>query len=353
MFRAKRQQTALPPATALPPEFEQVVEVLPERDPDDGRYFWQAFAERLQSRFEGAPASDGRGSFVDQCLRAGAKAVPVVRANSRWKKNAPHISERRAFGVYQLRIRLGLFYAASLRSLVQGASRMRVCCGEAVWKPVTEKGESFRDFAARQEREVEVAWSTSAPDIGEVCLLTNLFFTPEEALLLTPELAQEVYKHVCSEGPRGLFGLMLYGEGQMEKVSVDVAKVFLEALVQGVDQKLLRVNTPVNGHVFITPAFWFVTNPVGVGDVVRWLRTRRQARRYDFSRHQVIEALASADCLTGVGVGDVAQAVRVCKFDLAGWLKPLVLNGLPVKVEKVPGIADVMSFGGEFTLRSA
>ena len=100
--------------------YEDVAEVLPEVD-RAGRYFWQSFAERLQDRFEGLPGTDGTGSFVDECLRAGACAVPVIeRSNSLWEKNAPDLSRKRARGIYELRIRLGLFYAASLRCLVLG-----------------------------------------------------------------------------------------------------------------------------------------------------------------------------------------------------------------------------------------
>jgi len=38
--------------------FEELAEVLPNPDMD-GNYFWQAFADRLQRRFEGIPGTDG------------------------------------------------------------------------------------------------------------------------------------------------------------------------------------------------------------------------------------------------------------------------------------------------------
>ena len=103
--------------------YESVVAVLPEVD-RQGRYFWQSFAERLQGRFGGLPGTDGTGTFVDECLRAGAAAVPVARRNTMWQKDAPDPSRKRARGIYELRIRLGLFYAASLRC--PGAWRLAV-----------------------------------------------------------------------------------------------------------------------------------------------------------------------------------------------------------------------------------
>ena len=337
------------------PGFEQVAEVLPERN-RDGRYWWQGLAERLQDRLEGLPAPEGGGLFVGACLRAGARAVPVVRGNVLWERDAPDKwTEKLAHRVYELRIRLGLFYAASLRYLVQGVSRMRVTCGESEWKPVTEAGESFKDFAARQEGEVEVTWSKAAPDVGQACLVTQVFLSPEEALLLTPELAQEVYMHVCSAGPSGLFGLMLAADGQVEKTEVDVARVFLEALAQAVDRKVVGVNKAANGHVFVAPSFWFVTSPIGVRKVLEWLGQRRQGRRYDFSRREVMEALFSADCLVGAPDGAGGRAVRVCDIDATGIgsSKPLVLNGLAVKASKIPGIPDVKPLPeGVVTLRA-
>ena len=334
------------------PELDELAKVLPERAPD-GRFYWQPFVDRIEKRFDGLPAPDGGESFVRGCLAAGCRAVPVIRRNTLWENRAPPLSDRRARGVFELRIRLGLFFAASLRYLVHGACRLRAKVGDAEWHAVTQQEVSFRDFLAAHDGEIDVAWSKALPDFGAVCLLAQFFFTPQEVLLLTPALTQEVFNHVRPEYAAGLFGRMLSADGQVDKSVVDVAGVFLEALAQAVDQNQLRVNTPVNGHVFITPAFWFVTNPVGVGDVARLIRTRRQGRKYNFSRHQVIEALSSADCLMGVDAGDAGKAVQVCGFDLVGWNKPLVLNGLPVKADKLPGVPFVLLFGGDVTLRAA
>ena len=259
--------------------YEEVAAVLPARD-TDGTYFWQRFAERVQHRFDGVPGTDGTGSFVDECLRAGANAVPVIRRNTLWEKDAPDNSNKRARGIYELRIRLGLFYAASLRCLIQGVSRLRVKCGEDEWHGVMEEGQPFSEFVAGREEKVEVEWVKSAPDFGKACLVTQVFMTPEEALLLTPELAWEVYNHASPGGSSGLFGLMLAADGQEEKERVDVAEVFLHALGQAVEQKSVKVNTKMGGHVFVTPEFWLLTTPIGLDCVNDFIRTRRGSRRY-------------------------------------------------------------------------
>ena len=101
--------------------YQAVVEVLPEVD-RQGRHFWQSFAERVQGHFEGLPATDGEGSFVDECLRAGAEAVPIIRRNTLWEKDAPDSSRKRARGIYELRIKLGLFLRG--QSAVPGAWRV-------------------------------------------------------------------------------------------------------------------------------------------------------------------------------------------------------------------------------------
>ena len=326
--------------------YEDVAAVLPGRR-RNGRYLWQGFAERLQDRFEGLPAPGEAGLFVDECLRAGARAVPVLEQNSLWEQDAPDISEKQALGVYELRIRLGLFYAASLRYLVQGVSRMKVTCGESEWKPITEEGESFKDFAARQEAEVDVAWSKVPPDYGQACLVTHLFVSPEEALLLTAELAREVYEHVCSAGPSGLFGMMLASDGQVETTEVDVARVFLQALGQAVQQKSVVVNTKMGGHVFITPEFWMLTAPRGVDFMIEVVRTRRGARRYQFSRHEVYAALRAGGHLLGIAERD---DTALCVLKSKRWRKPVEMRGLCITAGVLFSAHDAPLFEGTVTL---
>ena len=315
--------------------FEEVKKVLPENDAQ-GRYFWHGFVERIEKRFDGLPAPDGKESFVRECVAAGCKAVPVARRNSLWEQKAPPISEKRARAIYSLRIRLALFFAGCLRYVVQGSGRLKVRAGESEWYPVMENGVPFSEFSAAQEKEVEVAWTNSVPDHGEAYFLVKYFFPLPDALMLTRPIAKEVLNYVRPDDPAGLFGMMLYDDGQLEKVSVDVAGVFLEALAQAVDQKQLQVNTRANGHVFITPAFWLVTAPAGLGEVLAILRSRRQGRRYKFVRHDVFHALCSDGHLAGVVAGQKGNAVRIYEINSAGWDEPLELYGLAIPSESLP-----------------
>ena len=303
--------------------YEAVVAVLPEVD-RQGRYFWQAYAERMQDRLEGLPATDGKGSFVDECLRAGSEAVPIARRNTLWQKDAPDSSRTRARGIYELRIKLGLFYAASLRCLVHGMSRLRVTCGDTEWHGVSEQGQSFSAFAAEQEGEVEVSWTGAAVDFGKACLASQMFLEPKEALMLTPRLAEEVYNN-ASPGPSGLFALMLAAEGQGESETVDVAEVFLHALGEAVVKKAVKVNSKMAGHVFITPEFWLLTTPIGLDCMIEVIGNRRGQRRYVFTRHEVFEALREGGYVLGVVDGKVT---RHCVLKSRRWRKPLELHGL-------------------------
>ena len=354
MFRRKRQasqeQENQQPASeqpALPVEFEQVAKVLPERD-RNGRYFWQRFAERLHHRFDGVPGRYGTGSFVNECLRAGADAVPVIRRNTLWEKNAPDTSRKRARGIYELRIRLGLFYAASLHYLVENASRLCARCGDAEWRGVMDEGEPFSEFVAGQEDEVEITWTNGAPDYGKACLIKHVFLQAEEILLLTDELAREVYNNAAPSGPRGLFALMLAADGQGEKESLDIARVFLRALADAVEQKAVKVNTKMGGHVFITPEFWLLTTPIGLNCVNDFIRTRRGHRRHDFTRHQVFHALREGGFL--VGAQELEDTPR-CVLKSRRWRKPLELRGLCIAAGVLFSVPDAPFFEGTVRIR--
>ena len=325
--------------------YEAVVAVLPEVD-RQGRYFWQSFAERLQGRFAGLPGTDGTGSFVDECLRAGAAAVPVARRNTMWQKDAPDPSRKRARGIYELRIRLGLFYAASLRCLVHGVSRMRVTCGEAVWHGVSEEGQSFSDFAAGQDGEVEVKWTNATADFGRVCLASQVFLSPEEALTLTPRLAEEVYNN-ASPGPSGLFAMMLAAEGQGEAEGIDVAGVFLHALGEAVVRKAVKVNTKMGGHVFITPEFWMLTAPRGLDCMLEVISTRRGAGRHQFTRHEVYGALRAGGYLSSVSEGD---DTALCVLKARRWRKPVEIRGVCIAAGVLFAVQNAPLFEGTVNL---
>jgi len=322
--------------------FEEVAAVIPERYPD-GRYFWQPFAERVRHRFEGIPAQDGTGSFVEACLKAGASAVPVVRRNTLWEKDAPDRTNTQARKIYELRIRLGLFYAASLRYLIQGVARLRARCGDAVWHGLTDEGQPFSEFAAGQEDKIEIEWEKAAPDFGRSFLTVSVFLKPEEALLLTSKLAEEVFNHVSPGGPSGLFGLMLVADGQAEKASVDVARVFLHALGEAVEQKALKVNTRMEGHVFITPEFWLLMAPRGLDFMIELLATRRGARRHQFTRHEVYDALRAGGYLLGIAEKD---NTTMCVLKSRRWRKPLELRGLCIAAGVLFSVQSAPFFEG-------
>ena len=326
--------------------YEAVVEALPEVD-RQGRYFWQSFAERMQDRLDGLPATEGDGSFVDECLRAGAAAVPVARRNTLWHKDAPNPSRTRARGIYELRVKLGLFYAASLRCLVHGVSRLRVTCGEAEWHAVSEEGQSFSAFAAGQYGEVEVSWTGAAADFGKASLASQVFLSPKEALRLTPKLAEEVYNNV-SPGPSGLFALMLAAEGQDGGAEeVDVAEIFLHALGEAVAKKAVTVNNKMGGHVFITPEFWLLTTPIGVDCMIEVISSRRGQQRYRFTRHEVFEALRDGGYVVGVVEGKVT---RHCALRSRRWRKPLELHGLCIAAGVLFSVQSAPLFEGTVSM---
>ena len=315
--------------------FEEVKKVLPETDPK-GRYFWQGFVERIEKRFDGLQAPDGKESFVRECISAGCRAVPVARRNTLWEQKAPPISEKQLRATYALRIRVALFFAGCLRYLTQGTGRLRVSAGDSEWYPVMENGVPFSQFVDAHEGKVEVIWTNSVPSFGEVSFLDKYFFPLPDALMLTRPIAQEVEGYLRPDDPEGLFSLMLYDDGQLEKTSVDVAGVFLEGLVEAVDQKILRVNTRADGHVFVTPEFWLLTSPIGLGEVRDMLRRRKRGRRYNFLRHEIFRALYSDGHLAGSEAGAKANAVKVYEVEAATWDEPLELYGMAIASESLP-----------------
>jgi hypothetical protein len=198
----------------------------------------------------------------------------------------------------------------------------------------------------------EVAWTKARPGRGAICTLAPFFFQRGEILLLTHELAAEVLDYAGADEPAGLFAMMLYDDGQVDKATVDVASVFLEALVQAVDQKALRVNTRMGGHLFVTEEFWFLTSPKGLDCVTEMIRTRVSGPRHDFTRQEVFQALRSGNCLAGSGGSGEGPAAWLCEVDAAGWEKPLELYGLPILSGVLPVQPKVVvHFDGTVTLK--
>ena len=127
------------------PDLDELAALLPQRDAK-GRFFWQDYVDRITSRFDGLPAPDDADSFVQGCLAAGCKAVPVMERRALWERLAPPASDQRARTVFELRVRLGLFFAASLRYLTHGACRLRVKAGDEEWQPLRGERLTYRAF---------------------------------------------------------------------------------------------------------------------------------------------------------------------------------------------------------------
>ena len=330
------------------PELERLAKELPEQD-GKGRFFWQDYVDRLIDRFDGLPAPDGSASFVQACLAAGCRAVPVMRRNRLWEQGAPPRAHRRR-PLYEMRIRLGLFFAASLRDLLHGVCRLRVKAGRTAWHVLDGERQSYREFVQAQGGAVpDVSWSKAPPGPGQIYTLAPFFLQRKDILVLTRQVAEEVLDYVRPGDPGGLFGRMLRQDGQVEAAAVDVAGIFLEALVDAVNRKALNVNTRINGHVFVTPAFWLLTNPVGLDCVTELLRIR--GARHDFTRHDVFRALREAGCLVGGGGDTPGSDTPRCVLRSGAWSRPLVLHGLCIAPGALPGQPKVPDFDGTVTLK--
>ena len=346
-------------------EFEEPAKLMPGRD-KEGRFLWQTFVGRIVDRLDGLPAPDGGESFVDSCIAAGCNAIPVMRTNSLWERNMPPASDPTGRGVFEIRTRLSLFFAASLRAVVHGLCRLRVEAngvqwhsgmggleaGGLEWHPVTGDDLSFGEFLERFEGESpQVKWSDAAPYVGELNLLAGIYFRFPEVMLVTPEFASHVHAFIQPGRPQGLFGRMLGPERGTDE-RIDVGGVFLEALVQAVEQKLLRINTRADGHVFVTPAFWLLTTPIGVDCVKDLLRTRRKEQRYNIPRREIFRGLHADGHLYGVELSERRNAVRVYEVDLEGWSEPLELHGLAIAMDSLPVQAGLVPpFEGTVTFK--
>ena len=332
------------------PELDQLAELLPHRDAK-GRYFWQDYADRIEDRLGCLPAPDDAGSFVRGCLAAGCKAVPAMARSTAWQRLAPPETDARARTVFELRLRLGLFFAASLRYLTHGLCRLRVKAGDDGWHMLRGERLSYRAFLESRGREPDIAWSKAVPDFGQACVLAQSFLQLRELTLLTFDLAPDVYNHLRPDDPTGLFSIMLSDDGQVEEGEVDVAGVFLAALAQAVERKVLNLNTRVGGHLFVTPAFWLLTTPVGLDHVTGLIRRGLPGPRHRFTRLDVFRALHAQGCLAGAGQRGDGKAARVCVVDSESWPVPLKLKGLPILSGRLPGHATAPLFDGTIILK--
>ncbi|MDE0208245.1 MAG: hypothetical protein OXP66_19695, partial [Candidatus Tectomicrobia bacterium] len=146
----------------------------------------------------------------------------------------------------------------------------------------------------------------------------------------------------------GLFGLMLVAAGQAEKPSVDVARIFLHALGEAVEQKAVKVNTKMGGHVFITPEFWLLTAPRGLDFMIEMIGTRRGARRHQLTRHEVYDALRAGGYLSGIADRD---NTALCVLKSKGWRKPVEIRGLCITAGLLFSMQNAPFFEGMVTIK--
>ena len=327
------------------PELDALAKLIPERD-KEGQFYWQPFVDRIVQRFDGLPAPDGGESFVRACLAAGCEAVPVIQRNVMWRNHQPPASDEKGRAAFELRIRLGLFLAASLRYLVHGVCRLRIKIGDLDWHPWKERLQAgevrwhpilgtavpFRKYLAACDREPEITWLETAPTGGQVCAVVPRFFQAYELRVMTLDMTLELFVELleCVQPgtPNGLFGHMLFSAGQIEEEreeeEVDVAATFLGAVRQAVKAKRLRVNTNP-GDLFVTPELSFLVAPAAVDLMIKSLRKRGPR----FVRTEIYQALGAAGCLVGIGP-NVGQHTPWATVTSSVWKAPIRIRGLPI-----------------------
>ena len=327
------------------PDLSAVLAALPHRGA------WERFVNRVMLCCGDLAAPDGAATLACRAVAAGCEALPALEKSRLWERLAPE-SRREREGLED-RVRLGLFFAVSLKYLLPLLCMVRVRAGAAEWEPFhASLGDFLNQHGASSP---EVTWRETPPHAGRVLALAAFFLGRQEVLeCLTPVVAQEVFDYLRPDGSQGLFGTILGDDGQaVEQVEpVNVASVFLAALAQAAERKVLRLNTRMGGHVFVTPSFWLLTTPKGLDCVTGLIRSRLQGRRHDFTRHDVFRALQSGGHLAGPEAGCKGTAAWVCEVDAEGWDRPLNLYGLPVLARALPVQPHaVPRFAGTITLK--
>ena len=333
-----------PAATRVGPDLDAVLAALPVRER------WERFVNRVALCCGDLTAPDGAATLASRAVTAGCEAVPALEQSRLWERLAP--ADRQQREGFDDRVRLGLFFAASLKYLLPLLCTARVSVNGEKWEPFYK---SLPDFLKEQDGTAEVSWEESAPHAGRMLALASFFLGRSEVVEhLTPVVAQEVFDYLRPDGQRGLFGTILGDAGHAVEQAepVDVASVFLAALAQAVERKVLRLNTRMGGHVFVAPAFWLLTTPKGLDCVTTLIRSRLQGRHHDFTRHEVFRALQSGGHLAGAGTGDNGAAAWVCEVDAEDWDRPLELHGLPIMAGALPVQPHaVPCFDGTITLK--
>ena len=132
-----------------------------------------------------------------------------------------------------------------------------------------------------------------------------------------------------------------------ETEAVDVAEIFLHALGEAVARKTVKVNSKMGGHVFITPEFWFLTAPRGIDNMIEVIGTRRGARRFQFTRHQVYDALRAGGYLVGIAAED---NTALCGVMSRRWRKVVELRGLCIAAGVLFSVQNAPLFEGTVKL---
>ena len=333
-----------PGASPAGPDLDAVLALLPVRER------WERLVNRVVMCCGDLTAPDGAATLASRTITAGCEALPALEQSRLWERLAP--AERREREGFDDRVRLGLFFAASLKYLLPLLCTVRINVNGEKWEPFYK---SLPDFLKEQDGTAEVTWEDGAPHAGRMLALASFFLGRSEVVEhLTPVVAQEVFDYLRPDGHRGLFGTILGDAGQAVEQAepVDVASVFLAALAQAVERKVLRLNTRMGGHVFVAPAFWLLTTPKGLDCVTTLIRSRLQGRRHDFTRHEVFRALQSGGHLAGPGTDGNGTAAWVCEVDAKDWERPLELHGLPILSCALPVQPHaVRCFGGTITLK--
>ena len=325
-----------PPAPPPLPEIEQLAKLLPERNQQEV-FLWQLYVDRITQRFDGLPAPDGSDSFVRACLAAGCQAVPAMEQNVVWRNKQPdHPRDQERF---QARVRLGLFFAASLRYLVHTLCRLRIkmnrvedwhpfedmlWAGEVYWRPLLGGGVSFRKLREASDDRIDITWLDVVPTHAQVSTLASCFLMAYEKSIVTLDLAVDVL--ACAEpgAPGGMFGYMLYHTGHIDRQRPDVPRIFLEALRRAAWSRRLRLGSNP-GDLFITPELSFLTAPTAVDTLLGLIRKRG----YSFTRPDIYQGLGDAGYLVGIRPG-VKRHTRWARLKAPGWRAAIRVRGLTI-----------------------
>ena len=338
LWNRSKPEASSTPAPPPIPEIEELAQLIPERNQQE-RYLWERYVDRIIQRFDGLSAPEGGESLVRACLAAGCQAVPVVHRSSLWSRGLSLADHHSHVGVdLERRVRLGLFFAASLRHLVHTLCRLRIKAekedwhvlkdvlrtGEVYWHPLLGGGVSFGELQTACEGGIEITWLDVQPTDAQACVLASCFLQVHEISLLTPELAVDVVDYVLPHGSFGLFEHMLSNEGQIEAERVDVAALSLEALRQLSSSGRLRLNTKP-GDLFVTPELSLLVAPAAVDVLTRVFRNRG----HSFTRAEIYRALGDAGCLVGIAPG-AKRHTCVARLKSPAWRAPIHLRGVPI-----------------------